>query len=203
MFYLMNLVAIIEGWLIGYFLGYHYLINPWERKYWNDINGSIPFFSVRKINYYNVALILLIVNANLYFLADISANGAKNEIEMLTKMIIISFVYYCSIIFSCIVFAKMATKRDLKKYFPTGEILVESLSPLESYKITVFKVCDGYVRCEILKISYNMVRTIYFNKGDKVSIEWIDNNTVIINGERLNAETGVYDVRIHPLRSGL
>ena len=127
----------------------------------------------------------------------------EDEIEALAKAVIIILFYYLSIVLTSILFAKKATKRDKAKYFPTGELLKESFSPLESYKITAWKVWNNYVRCEILKIPYNTTRTIYFNACDGVSIEWLDNDTVVINGEELNAETGVYDARIHPLRSGL
>ena len=203
MFDLMKLITIIAGCSIGYVLGYYYHITPWERKYCNEAEREIPFVFIRKRNYYNICLILLVVNSFLYFLVDISIHKSADELDLFARVIIIILLYYLSIVLASILFAKKAAKRDKEKYFPTGELIAESFSPLKSYKITAWKVWGNYVRCEILKISYNTTRTIYFNACDDVSIEWLDNDTIVINGEELNAETGVYDARIHPLRSGL
>lgn len=206
-FFEMYIIIILLGFVVGYLIGRYCVTSKWHKKYlveMNDENGfvdDIERIYQNSIYFYSVIYIIVVTVVAPIFILVLPKD---NELyAFLLNFVIFNALFFTPLIPSALISAKYRAKKDKEKYFPTGELIAESFSPLKSYKITAWKVWGNYVRCEILKISYNTTRTIYFNACDDVSIEWLDNDTIVINGEELNAETGVYDARIHPLRSGL
>lgn len=84
---------------------------------------------------------------------------------------------------------------------PQGSLIDSSISPSGKYTVNAF-LCDGgatvdyAIRCSITD-SEGKTRNIYWNYHEKtVKIEWLDDNTVSINGIVLNVETDKYDYRV-------
>ncbi len=83
-----------------------------------------------------------------------------------------------------------------------GQYIGSSVSPGKTAKINVYLVSpalsDDAVRCECEFIDSGRRRNVYYeyHRSD-VSVEWVDEQTVIINGKELNVEGDLYDWRKH------
>ena len=85
---------------------------------------------------------------------------------------------------------------------PTGEYLTEETSPDGTYTIKAYRNNGGAttsysIRGELVFNKNNSkTKNIYWNyREDTAEIEWMDNNTVIINGHTLEVPNGKYDWR--------
>lgn len=85
---------------------------------------------------------------------------------------------------------------------PKGDYLRESTSSNGTYTIKSY-LCNGgatvdyAVRCELItNTKSNKVKNIYWDyKINKSDITWEDDDTVIINGHKINLPNGKYDWR--------
>ena len=85
---------------------------------------------------------------------------------------------------------------------PTGDYLTEETSPNGKYTLKAYLVNSGAttsysIRGELVYNHHkNKTKTIYWNsKEDNARLEWVDNNTVVINGHSLHVPKDKYDFR--------
>ena len=85
---------------------------------------------------------------------------------------------------------------------PTGEYLTEETSPDGTYTIKAYRNNGGAttsysIRGELVfNQSNSKTKNIYWNyREDTAEIEWIDNDTVIINGHTLEVPNERFDFR--------
>lgn len=85
---------------------------------------------------------------------------------------------------------------------PTGEYLTEETSPDGTYTIKAYRNNGGAttsysIRGELVFNQKNSkTKNIYWNyRENTVEIEWIDNDTVIINGHTLKVPNEIFDFR--------
>ena len=84
---------------------------------------------------------------------------------------------------------------------PQGELINEVRSPsgekvLKVYLVDGGATVDYAIRCEVCADD-GLKRTIYWNYHEEDAIvEWITDDTVSINGHRINVLTGKYDWRM-------
>lgn len=85
---------------------------------------------------------------------------------------------------------------------PTGEYLTEETSPDGTYTIKAYRNNGGAttsysIRGELVfNQSNSKTKNIYWNyREDTAEIEWIDNDTVIINGHTLEVPNEKFDFR--------
>ncbi len=76
-------------------------------------------------------------------------------------------------------------------------------SPTGEYRINIY-LCDGgatvdfSIRGELLTKATGVRRNIYWNYHERdASVNWIDDETVNINGHTLNIHNDIYDFRWH------
>lgn len=86
---------------------------------------------------------------------------------------------------------------------PQGELLNSFDSPNGTYTVNIY-LCNGgatvdyAVRGELKNNIDGSQHNIYWNyHEDHAEVEWIDDETVIINGIQLNVLTEIYDFRNH------
>lgn len=86
-------------------------------------------------------------------------------------------------------------------HLPQGEFLASSEAPnglhrIDSYLCNGGATVDFAVRCAVVNIATGEERNIYWQYHQQtVQIEWVDEETVEINGVRLNIFTDKYDWR--------
>lgn len=87
---------------------------------------------------------------------------------------------------------------------PEGELISEAVSPNGTYTVKAYISSGGATTDFAIRgeLNYNTVsrkpKDIYWNyREDKAVIEWVDDNTVIINGHKLNVLYDRYDFRIN------
>lgn len=84
---------------------------------------------------------------------------------------------------------------------PSGEFLTEKTSPNGQYTVKTYKVYGGAtvpntIRGElIINERQKQPKNIYWNKEEAVEIEWLNQNTIIINGHTLQMPTDTFDYR--------
>ena len=84
---------------------------------------------------------------------------------------------------------------------PTGEYLTEKTSPNGSYTLKAYasspSLSGDAVRGELVfNERSGKMKNIYWNyKESTAEIEWLDNQTVVINGHKLVVPNGKYDWR--------
>ncbi len=84
---------------------------------------------------------------------------------------------------------------------PSGEFLTEKTSPNDQYTVKTYKVYGGAtvpntIRGElIINERQKQPKNIYWNKEEAVEIEWLNQNTIIINGHTLQMPTDTFDYR--------
>ena len=84
---------------------------------------------------------------------------------------------------------------------PKGELIETKCSPDGTYVINSYLVSGGAtvdfcVRCEVVEISTEKKRNIYWEyRCETAKIEWVDDTTVSINDKLLNVITDSYDWR--------
>lgn len=113
---------------------------------------------------------------------------------MKKKSIIIGLVLF-SVVFLIIVFNFLPKDpNDL----PKGELVKEVSSPSHKSSIRMYLVNEGgatsrfQMRGEVVYANQKS-KTIYFNYDeDRTDVKWLDENNVIINGEKLNIKTDFY-----------
>lgn len=103
-----------------------------------------------------------------------------------------------------LVFIKIGVDRwnDKMSRLPQGKSLIESTSPNKAYTIKTY-LCGGgatvanAVRGElIIGAKGNNGKNIYWDyRVDKSEIQWLDNDTVNINGHIIDLPDGKYDWR--------
>ncbi len=88
------------------------------------------------------------------------------------------------------------------KHLPEGEVLTESVSPDGAYTVRAYITNGGAtvaysVRGELVFNNENKRdKNIYWNyREDSATVNWIDNDTVDINGHVLTIPTETYDFR--------
>lgn len=84
---------------------------------------------------------------------------------------------------------------------PVGSFQREYDSPSKKYTINSY-ICgsgglpDWAARCEVVNNMSGEVRNIYWDYKKKlIDVKWINDNTVSINGHKINVENEVYDWR--------
>jgi len=84
---------------------------------------------------------------------------------------------------------------------PVGSFQREYDSPSKKYTINSY-ICgsgglpDWAARCEVVNNMNGEVRNIYWDYKIKlIDVKWINDNTVSINGHKINVENEVYDWR--------
>lgn len=87
-------------------------------------------------------------------------------------------------------------------HLPTGEFLTEEVSPDGSYTLKVYVTNGGAtvsyaVRGELIFNNQNKKpKNIYWNyREENAVIEWVDDQTVIINGHSLKVPNETFDFR--------
>lgn len=89
---------------------------------------------------------------------------------------------------------------DLER-IPKGDLLVESLSPDGRYTVRIYVSDAGATTSfstvgELMDHQSKQTRNIYFQyKESKAIVEWLDSDTVVINGRELDVPCEVYDYR--------
>lgn len=85
---------------------------------------------------------------------------------------------------------------------PTGEYLTEEISPDGTYTLKAYLTNGGAttsysIRGELVFNNRNgKTKNIYWNyREETAKIEWIDNDTVVINGHTLNVPKEKFDFR--------
>lgn len=85
---------------------------------------------------------------------------------------------------------------------PKGELITEANSPDGTYTIKAYLTNGGATTSYAIRGELNFnnkksnPRNIYWNyRQNKAIIEWIDNDTVIINGHELNVPNEKFDFR--------
>ncbi|WP_328587386.1 DUF5412 family protein, partial [Gottfriedia luciferensis] len=82
-----------------------------------------------------------------------------------------------------------------------GEFIGKTVSPNGEYTIKTYLSDAGattsYHVLGTLFIKNNKSKNIYWDKGTKANIVWIDNKTVLINGHKLFLPKDKYDYRRH------
>ncbi|MFS0823204.1 DUF5412 domain-containing protein [Bacillus sp. 1P02SD] len=85
---------------------------------------------------------------------------------------------------------------------PTGEYLTEETSPDGTYTLKAYLTDGGAtvsysIRGELVLNKQNKkTKNIYWNyREETADIEWIDNDTVVINGHTLNVPKDKFDFR--------
>lgn len=85
---------------------------------------------------------------------------------------------------------------------PEGEFLTEAVSPDGTYTVRIYVTNGGAtvayaVRGELIfNDEDGKEKNIYWNyREDSATIEWVDNDTVEINGRTLNVPQETYDFR--------
>lgn len=97
----------------------------------------------------------------------------------------------CSLLVSCYSMEKL----------PKGELLNTYPSPNEEHQINIY-LCDGgattdwSIRGELVECQTQISKNIYwcYHEND-ADVQWVDNETVMINGRTLNIHWDVYDWR--------
>ncbi len=84
---------------------------------------------------------------------------------------------------------------------PKGEFLAAYDSPNGEYTLNVW-LCNGgattdyAIRGELLNHKTNMRKNIYWNYHESdAAVQWVDDNTVTVNGHTLNILEDTYDFR--------
>lgn len=87
---------------------------------------------------------------------------------------------------------------------PKGEFISQLTSPNGAYTVKAYRANGGATTSYAVRgeLNYNnkkkKPRNIYWNyREDKATIEWVDNNTVIINGHKLVMPKERFDFRKH------
>lgn len=86
---------------------------------------------------------------------------------------------------------------------PHGKFLTSSYSPDKTYLVNAYlfegnATTDFAVRCEVVTVSTNEKRNIYWQYHQETAdIRWLDDSTVFINEIKLNVLTDSYDYREH------
>ncbi|MBD8069709.1 DUF5412 domain-containing protein [Bacillus sp. PS06] len=124
------------------------------------------------------------------------ANLNKNKKRILKTALIVSLLFI-----GFIGYGVYWAFFDMSR-LPTGEYLTEESSPDGTYTLKAFVTNGGAttsyaIRGELLFNNQpGKTKNIYWNNGeDTVSIEWVDNDTVIINGHSLHVPTDKFDFR--------
>ncbi|MEH7515911.1 DUF5412 domain-containing protein [Gottfriedia acidiceleris] len=84
---------------------------------------------------------------------------------------------------------------------PKGDYLTEEKSPNGNYTLKAYvtsggATTDNAVRGELVFNKEKMSKTVYWDYRESAAdIEWIDNDTVVINGHTLNVPDDKFDFR--------
>ena len=116
---------------------------------------------------------------------------------MLVKIILVVSLLFIGIIGYGIYWAFFDMNR-----LPKGEYLTEEMSPDETYTVKAYRTNGGAttsyaIRGELVFHQRNdKTKNIYWNyREETANIEWIDNDTVVINGHTLHVPKGKFDFR--------
>ena len=120
----------------------------------------------------------------------------KNRKKALKISLIVSMLFVCLIGYGI-----YWTFYDMNR-LPTGEYLIEKTSPdgaytLKAYRVNGEAMTSYAVRGELVFNNHNRkTKNIYWNYYDvNADIEWVENDTVVINGHFLNVPNEKFDFR--------
>lgn len=127
---------------------------------------------------------------------DLIDNEKKSKHKAL-KIVLIGFLLFIGLLGYGVYWAFFDMNR-----LPTGEYLTEETSPDGKYTLKAYINDRGAttsysIRGELVFNNQNgKTKNIYWNHHeDTANIEWIDNDTVIINGHSLNVPNEKFDFR--------
>ncbi|GHU82631.1 hypothetical protein AGMMS50284_4830 [Clostridia bacterium] len=121
------------------------------------------------------------------------------KLRTTVKIIIISFLLFMAVI-GAIVIVSHSLASNMKN-LPVGEKIDSYDSPSGEYTVNIYldnggATVDFAIRGELLNNSNNIKKNIYWCYArNSAKVEWIDNETVVINGKTLNVLTDVYNWR--------
>lgn len=113
------------------------------------------------------------------------------KIKFLIKCVIVLFVFLFSVYYFFFDMSRL----------PEGDFISSSVSPNGEYRVDVYlfegnATTDYGIRCAVVDLKNQESRNIYWQYNeDNVQIQWIDHDTVDINGKILNVLTDTYDWR--------
>ena len=129
-------------------------------------------------------------------MTDLRGNKKKSR-NKLVKIILVVSLLFIGIIGYGIYWAFFDMNR-----LPKGEYLTEEMSPDETYTVKAYRTNGGAttsyaIRGELVFHQRNdKTKNIYWNyREETANIEWIDNDTVVINGHTLHVPKGKFDFR--------
>jgi hypothetical protein len=124
----------------------------------------------------------------------------ENKKKSVDKSLIISFIVLLLFI-GLIGYGVYWAFFDVNR-LPTGEFLTEEISPdgiytLKAYRSSGGATTDFAIRGELVFNKRNgKTKNIYWNYHEETAnIKWIDNDTVVINGQYLNVPNEKFDYR--------
>lgn len=107
--------------------------------------------------------------------------------------------YLCIVLCAFMIFFSSCRMDNL----PKGELQATHISDDGKYEVAIF-LCNGgatvdySIRGELRDLETGETKNIYWNyHEDEATVEWVDNDTVIINGHPLNLPDDTYDFRDH------
>lgn len=127
---------------------------------------------------------------------DFVKNKKKNTNKILKVFLVVGLLFI-----STIGYGVYWLFFDMNR-LPTGKYLTEETSPDGTYILKAYLVNGGAttslsIRGELVFNNRNgKTKNIYWNyREDSADIEWIDDDTVLINGHRLNVPKEKFDFR--------
>ena len=120
-------------------------------------------------------------------------------------MKILRFAATIIVVFSIVSLSSCGTISDLifkgMNNLPKGDFIAAYDSPTELYTLNVY-LCGGgatvdfSIRGELVNNENKSEKNIYWSYHEQeAAVEWVDEQTVSINGKTLNVLTDVYDFR--------
>jgi len=130
-------------------------------------------------------------------ITDYTESYIKKDIKLALKIVLTVILLISGLIGYCVYWLFY----DLER-LPTGSYLTEETSPNGEYTLKAYLSNGGAttsfsVRGELVFNKRNgKTKNIYWNyREDTADIEWIDNDTVVINGHTLNVPKEKFDYR--------
>lgn len=111
------------------------------------------------------------------------------KIKKIIKALLVLAV--CIVVLFCWIFSRI----------PEGGVLLSSSASLDGeYTVNVYlhenSLSADAVRCEVVNSNHERARNIYWNYPESTAkIQWMDDDTVSINGIVLDVRTDKYDFR--------
>lgn len=130
-------------------------------------------------------------------MSEIKNDSIQNKRNKKVRTLIIALI----LLFSIVGYGVYWSFYDINR-LPEGDFLTEETSPDGKYTLRAYvanggATTDFSIRGELIfNEKKNKTKNIYWNyKEDSVKIIWEDNDTVVINGQRLNLPHEKFDWR--------